>query len=90
MRSRWGLLSKLMSDFCQDTPRTALKPYRCEWCFEPIPPGMRHAYSTGRWEGEFFAYRLHDECHAARDSGEIRSADGWSPGMFKRGTTEEQ
>lgn len=40
----------------------AAKGHICDWCGEDILSGERHKYLVGKWEGDFFTSRWHEEC----------------------------
>lgn len=43
------------------THRTARKSHRCAVCRGWIDPGTRHLKLVGKWDGEFYAERAHDD-----------------------------
>lgn len=51
-----------MPEFHRQENVAAAKQHKCEWCFEPILKGEVHSYNVGKVDGDFYAYRLHDEC----------------------------
>lgn len=58
----------MASDFGATTYPVAAKEYRrCEWCGTPIRKGEQHAKFTGRWEGEWQAWRMHADCLAENE-----------------------
>lgn len=44
---------------------TARKQHRCAHCSVPIEVGTRHRKVAQVWDGDFGAYREHEECHVA-------------------------
>jgi len=67
---------------------TTRKPHHCEWCGEEILTGERvisraYIYGNGpqsRWQ--------HQECYDAMYEIASDLYDGWTFGIFHRGTTE--
>lgn len=49
--------------FATSTHHTARKPHRCAVCRGWIDPGTRHLKLVGKWDGEFYAERAHDDCY---------------------------
>lgn len=43
---------------------TARKAHRCACCGHVMQPGTRHLKMVGKWQGDFYADRLHDDCYA--------------------------
>ena len=65
------------------------KPHECEWCAQRIDKGERAHYRSYVWEGEMRSGWMHIECWDAMGKEETRNLqDGWSPGDYKRGSTE--
>ncbi len=58
------------------------KPHRCEWCYQQIEKGEKHAHYVGVWQGAFQDWRMHEECHEAY--GEDDCEDGFMPGEGER------
>ena len=54
-----------MVDFLRTKSVRAAKAHRCEQCHKPIEVGTLHTYCACKHEGEFYAYREHDDCRAA-------------------------
>jgi len=83
-----------MSDFMDIKEVTTRKDHRCMWCGEPIPKGARASRTFGKWQGEVQYRHMHPECEAAYDKllreDHYIADDGFSPHMFKRGTSEEK
>jgi hypothetical protein len=50
--------------FATSTHHTARKMHRCAICRSRIPVGLRHLKLVGKWDGEFYAERAHDDCYA--------------------------
>lgn len=77
-------------DLLSLTRPKARKQYRCVWCWEPVLQGEVHVHEVGVFDGDFQDDRWHNECHVAAD--EFFHEDGgvaeFSPGEFKRGTTD--
>lgn len=42
---------------------TARKSHACEHCAGQIAPGTRHLKKVGKWEGDFYACRVHEDCN---------------------------
>ena len=51
-------------EFFSDKERTARKAHKCNECRGPIHPGERYKIRTGKWDGEFSAYK---QCVACTD-----------------------
>ena len=67
------------------------KPHYCDWCNKMIEPGSSAQYNSGVFEGDFFSGHRHPECSAACDSLPYYDlANGWSPGDFSRGRTDDK
>jgi hypothetical protein len=56
-----------MTDFSTSRTIVARKSHRCEHCRQPIDPGVRHLQLAGKWQGDFYACRVHDDCNALWD-----------------------
>lgn len=72
-------------------PRAA-KTYPCDWCWERIEAKTEYVKVCGVDGREFCASRYHPECHAAAQQA-IEESGGfleWTPGTFRRGSTEER
>ena len=69
----------------------ARKTYACIWCGEPILKGEVHEKYAGTYCREFQSSRFHKECAEAQTDYYHENGDAeFSPGDFKRGTTEEK
>jgi hypothetical protein len=68
---------------------TARKTYKCIWCGEEIPVGLKHYRYSGKWDGDFQSERMHFECRDASFKYDF-AHEGFEPGSFKRGTTQER
>jgi hypothetical protein len=53
-----------MTSFAASRHVTARKHHRCACCGHGIPPGTRHLKMVGKWQGDFYAERMHDDCYA--------------------------
>lgn len=49
--------------FATSTHHTARKMHRCAICRSRIPVGLRHMKLVGKWDGDFYAERAHDDCY---------------------------
>ena len=61
----------------------------CMYCGEVIEKGDKGQYREYKFHGEFTRDHMHPECYKA--SGELyywELDNGWSPGDYKRGSTE--
>lgn len=66
------------------------KNHSCGWCAKRIEAGSAAHYSTGIWEGDFFAQYMHPECaHVLAKMKYREIEDGWSPGDFARGRRDD-
>lgn len=65
------------------------KTYTCQWCAETIPAGEQHSHSRGYNDNcdGFFDCRMHTECEEAFSEIDYEE---WTPGAYKRGSTEER
>lgn len=54
--------------FSSDRHPVARKRHGCAWCHEWIDVGERHYHYTGKWEGEFQDWRMHEECADSHQS----------------------
>lgn len=83
-----------MSDYTPLSERTikaVRKPRTCEWCGEIIAKGEPAQHRSYIWEGDFKSCYSHPECNKAMDDqDEDIMRNGWCPGDFKRGSTEER
>jgi hypothetical protein len=50
-------------DFHTSATVKARKQHRCEHCRAPILPGQTHHRIVGKWQGDFYAVRAHEDCH---------------------------
>lgn len=71
------------------TPK-ARKQHRCIWCGEPILIGEKHVVFRNIFECQINTDRYHNECHDAMITcpREWDLDEGFTPHVFKRGTTE--
>ncbi len=70
---------------------TVRKAHPCEWCGGAIPVGGPAHYRVYKFAGEFNHGWTHPECNSAMLTAPADLVEeGWSPGTFKRGTTEER
>jgi hypothetical protein len=54
-------------DFFNRKTVVGRKVHRCEHCNRTIGKGESHFYCAGKIDGDFWAYREHDECSKAWD-----------------------
>lgn len=54
-----------MSDFGNWREPIARKAHKCEHCRSEIAKGEKHLSVSGRFAGDFYAYRIHFECQEA-------------------------
>jgi hypothetical protein len=54
-----------MSDFHTCSLVTGRKEHRCGQCGDKIAVGVEHRKCAQVWEGEFYSFREHVECHNA-------------------------
>lgn len=71
-----------MADFLTITDVKARKPHRCRDCHKQIDAGILYKNIVGVWEGDFFAFKSHPECHAAHQDYNVnvlesRYGDEW-------------
>lgn len=67
------------------------KIHSCGWCAKRIEAGSSAEYSSGIFDGDFWAHHVHPECAAARDSLTYRELeDGWCPGDYARGRADDE
>lgn len=64
--------------------RRARKEHHCSWCGEKILVGERYARWLWKSGGDFGPVLMHFECENQSDGEEF------TPGSFKRGTSEER
>ena len=76
-----------MSDFGNTRNHRGRKVYRCEWCGEDIPVGETFVNFTGRWQDEFYNWRMHLECYEAASRG-TDLQDGFESYEHKRASQE--
>lgn len=69
--------------YSDPTIQTALKQYKCDWCWQHVVPGQtykRYRFADGQEAG---TVRLHHECFDAMQ--ELAKEEGghceWTPGM---------
>lgn len=67
----------------------AKKIHTCEWCDETIHPDAIVKYRVYVFDGQFCHGWMHMDCHDAMSSVDWEDGDFWSPGDFKRGSTEQ-
>lgn len=65
------------------------KSHRCDWCWQVIPPGSRAHYHAGTFDGDFFHARMHPECWYALSACNWVNDDGYMPGDYARGRTDD-
>lgn len=51
-----------MSDLSNQKQVVGRKEYQCAGCLAPIPKGEKHWHYTGRWQGDWQDWRMHEEC----------------------------
>ena len=51
-----------MSDFQSVTTHTARTPHRCVYCRSAIAVGASYVKLAGRWQGDFFTGKGHQDC----------------------------
>ncbi|HZI08134.1 MAG TPA: hypothetical protein VEZ71_29210 [Archangium sp.] len=56
------------AEFSSRRTHTARKLHGCDECQRPIEPGQRYVLVAGKWEGDFFLFRAHEDCRALADS----------------------
>lgn len=67
------------------------KIHSCCWCGKRIEVGSAASYAAGVFEGDFWSGHYHPECQAAQDSMSYSDLmDGWCPGDFARGRTDDE
>lgn len=78
-----------MSDYFADRSHIARKAHTCEWCGETIEQGEKYIYCTGIYYGDFYAYKLHQECRKAmsREMSEGEYEIEFEPHSYRRGMT---
>ena len=65
------------------------KEHSCEWCAEKILIGEKCFYRAYISDRDFMHGRMHIECEEAMLTVDHRELeDGWSPGDYKRGSSE--
>lgn len=62
-------------EFYRDATPRAAKSHRCCECGGVISKGAAHHYATGKWDGEFQAFRTCAACHEIRT---VFGCDGWA------------
>ena len=63
----------------------------CEWCGQRIEVGELAHFRAYKFDGEFVSGYMHPECNTASvNAPHDMICDGWSPGDFARGSTEER
>jgi hypothetical protein len=67
--------------FNSEETRTARKAHKCEHCRKPIDIGAKYRRSAGVFEGGFYCWKEHSDCHEAWEtlnfSRDQRDLDGW-------------
>ena len=66
----------------------ARKDYRCVWCWQPIPRGMKHYHHICKYDGELQSNRYHPECEW--DCGEVAKAEGFYEIDFMPGVADRK
>lgn len=51
-----------MMEFYSEKTPTARKEHECEMCGRAIKIGEKHVYQSGKYDGDFFSRRYHNEC----------------------------
>ena len=58
-----------MTDFCNNrTVKKSRKAHRCENCGEMIPAGSALIHLIGHWDGDFYDFPSHLDCHEAQNN----------------------
>lgn len=55
------------------------KPRRCEWCGEDLNKGEDAYRGTGVFDGDFYDYRMHEECAEDMRNTPYIAEDGFMP-----------
>lgn len=72
-----------MSDFFVEKKVLARKVHRCEHCTREIAIGERHHRCAQVYDGQFHAYREHEECRDAfLANRELSGVDHYEPSPF--------
>ncbi len=81
-----------MSFFSSRWIKKTRKQHECWWCGTKIEAGSVAHYASGLGcEGDFSSGHAHPECQAAIDSMPYNElCDGWFPGDFARGRTDDE
>ena len=66
------------------------KTHKCDWCGEVIQKGSNVRFISGRFEGEFFSSRMHDECDAACSRSDGVADEGYAPFDNQRGVAWQE
>lgn len=53
-----------MNSFQSVTTHTAHKPHRCNYCRSTIATGTPYLKIAGRWQGDFYSGKGHQDCRA--------------------------
>ena len=71
---------------------TTRKVHSCEWCGEPIDMKCRALYRSGVFQDIFMDGWLHPECFnfGLSEWNTDDPDEGFYPGTFKRGSTEQR
>lgn len=66
-------------------------PHQCEWCGREIPAGSPAVYRAYTFDGDFMAGYMDPECRQAMlDYDHSQLPEGWNPGDFARGRTDDR
>lgn len=57
-----------MLEFANTAKHKAQKVYVCDLCGGKIATGEKYVRYCGKYDGEFFAYKYHDECQKVIDA----------------------
>lgn len=78
----------MSSTYLRSETRRSARRRHCDWCWEFIERGEAHEAIIGVVDNCIATSHMHPECATA--SSKIHPDDSWSPGEFKRGSTEER
>ena len=76
-----------MGDFGNQKTIVTRKDHRCAWCGEIIPKGSTVPFCEGRFEDNFFRWRMHPECNDALNREDLMMDEGFCSYEHKRGMT---
>jgi hypothetical protein len=62
----------------------------CGWCGELVKAGTDAYRGVGRFDGEFYDYRMHPECAETMNNDPYVSQDGFIPYENERPQVQEQ